>query len=67
VRNDNCVVFKKLTLQIPEDKYRCHYVKAKVKLHRYANGNIAIFHGPRKLAGYDSEGIPLKKKKSTAA
>ena len=67
VRNDNCVVFKNLTLQIPKDKYRCHYVKAKVKLHRYTNGNIAIFHGHRKLAEYDSEGIPLKKKKSTAA
>ena len=67
VRNDNCVVFKKLTLQIPKDKYRCHYVKVKIRLHRYANGNIAIFHGPRKLAVYDSEGIPRKKKKSTAA
>ena len=67
VRNDNCIVFKNLTLQIPKDKYRCHYVKVKVKLNRYANGNFAIFHGPRKLAEYDSEGIPLKKKKSTAA
>ncbi len=67
VRNDNCVVFKNLTLQIPKDKYRCHYVKARVKLHRYANGNIAIFHGHRKLDEYDSKGIPLKKKNSTAA
>jgi len=67
VRNDNCVVFKNLTLQIPKDKYRCHYVKVKVKLHRYANGNIAIFHGPRKLAEYDAKGMPLKKEKTTAA
>ena len=67
VRNDNCVVFKNLTLQIPKDKYRCHYVKVKIKLHRYANGNIAIFHGPRKLAEYDAKGMPLKKKKATAA
>jgi len=67
VRNDNCIVFKNLTLQIPKDKYRCHYVKVKVKLNRYANGNFAIFHGPRKLAEYDSKGSPLKKKKSTAA
>ena len=67
VRNDNCVVFKNLTLQIPKDKYRCHYVKAKVRLCRYDNGNIALFHGPRKLAEYDSKGAMLKKKKSTAA
>jgi hypothetical protein len=67
VRNDNCVVFKNLTLQIPKDKYRCHYVKVKVQLHRYSNGNIAIFHGPRKLTEYDSKGTMLKKKKSTAA
>lgn len=65
VRNDNCVVFKKLTLQIPKDKYRYHYVKAKVRLCRYANGNFAIFHGHRKLAQYDQEGELLKKKKST--
>lgn len=67
VRNDNCVVFKNLTLQIPKDKYRCHYVKTKVRLCRYDNGNIALFHGPRKLAEYDSKGAMLKKKKSTAA
>ncbi len=67
VRNDNCVVFKSLTLQIPKDKYRCHYVKVKVQLHRYANGNFAIFHGHRKLAEYDSKGSLLEKKKSTAA
>jgi hypothetical protein len=27
---DNCVKFEKRTLQIPADKHRCHYVKAKV-------------------------------------
>jgi len=67
VRNDNCVVFKKFTLQIPKDKYRCHYVKVKVRLHRYPNGTFAIFHGHRQLARYDAKGELLKKKKSTAA
>lgn len=67
VRNDNCVVFNNITFQIPKDKYRYHYVKVKVRLHRYINGNIAIFHGPRKLGEYNSKGIILKKKKSTAA
>ena len=56
VGNDNCVRFEKLILQIPADRHRCHYVKARVAVHRYADGNLAVFHGPRKLAGYDPEG-----------
>jgi hypothetical protein len=53
VNRDNCVQFEGLFLLIPEDRYRCHYVKAKVRVHSYTNGRLAIFHGPRKLATYD--------------
>ena len=53
---DNCVRFEKLILQIPAYRHRCHYVKAKVRVHRYADGNLAVLHGPRKLADYDPEG-----------
>jgi hypothetical protein len=56
VRKDNCVSFEGLTLQIPKDKYRCHYNKVKVRIHCYVNGELAIFHGPRKLAEYDTKG-----------
>lgn len=56
VRKDNCVSFEGLTLQIPKDNYRCHYNKVKVRVHYYANGQLAIFHGPRKLAEYDNKG-----------
>ena len=56
VGNDNCVSFDKLALQIPKDNYRCHYMKARVKVHRYFNGDLAIFHGPRKLGEYDKKG-----------
>ena len=56
VSADNCVRFDGLILQIPADRHRCHYVKAKVRVHRYAGGNLAIFHGPRKLADYNREG-----------
>ena len=56
VGNDNCVRFEGLILQIPADRHRCHYVKAKVRVHRYADGNLAVFHGPRKLACYTREG-----------
>jgi transposase len=56
VGKDNCVRFDGLTLQIPSDRHRCHYVKAKVHVHRYPDGGVAIFHGPRKLAAYDAQG-----------
>ena len=56
VGKDNCVSFERLTLQIPKTKERCHYMRARVKIHRYICGDLAIFYGPRKLAEYDSKG-----------
>lgn len=56
VGNDNCVKFDALTLQIPSDQYRFHYVKVKVRVHRYPNGTLAIFHGHRNLASFNSQG-----------
>jgi hypothetical protein len=52
VTPDNCVNFEGYSLQIPADKYRCNYVKVKVHVHRYADGSLAVFHGPKKLAAY---------------
>jgi len=61
---DNCVAFDGITLQIPTDKYRCHYVRARVNVHRYMDGSLAIFHGPRKVADYDQNGhLKLKEKR----
>ena len=57
VRADNCVAYNGMVLQIPADRHRHHYVKAKVKVHAYEDGSYAIFYGPRKLADYDREGI----------
>lgn len=56
VSNDNCVRFNGMILQIPKTPYRCHYVKTKVHIHRYAHGELALFHGPRRLADYDAQG-----------
>ncbi len=56
VGNDNCVKFDGLKLQIPPNQYRCHYVRGQVSVHRYPDGRLAIFHGPRKLAAYNSKG-----------
>ncbi len=58
VGNDNCVAFAGLSLQIPADKFRYHYVRAKVRVHRYVDATLAVFHGPRKLAAYDAHGQP---------
>jgi len=56
VGNDNCVSFGGRSYQIPKDQNRLHYVKVNVRVHRYGNGDVGIFHGPRKLAGYDVKG-----------
>ena len=63
VSRDNCVSFEGLTLQIPADQYRCHYVKTAVRVLRYPDGALALFHGPRKLASYNPDGSlhPLRK------
>ncbi len=66
VGKDNCVRFEGLTLQIPSDQHRCHYVKATIRVHRYADGMLALFHGPRLLAKYDNQG-QLKKEACTVA
>ena len=67
VSPDNCVRFETLILQIPADRHRCHYVKARVRVHRYANGDLAVFHGPRKLADYNHNGKAIQQDLKQAA
>jgi hypothetical protein len=62
VGNDNCVSFAGLSLQIPADELRYHYVRARVRVHRYVDATLAIFHGPRKLASFDARGVPTTTK-----
>ena len=57
VGNDNCVSFDGLSLQLPVDDLRHHYVRARVRVHKYVDATLAIFHGPRKLAAYDAKGV----------
>ena len=45
VGHDNCVPTH-AKLQIPESPMRPHFVKARVKVHVYADGSHAVFHGP---------------------
>jgi hypothetical protein len=67
VGNDNCVRFENLSLQIPADQHRCHYVKTRVRVHRYLDDTLAIYHGPRRLASYTAEGKPIQKRLKRAA
>ena len=56
VGKDNCVEFERLKLQIPATRGRSHYMKAKVRVHRYDDGTLAVFHGHRCLGRYDAKG-----------
>jgi hypothetical protein len=46
VGRDNTVAYAGLRLQLPASPARAHYVKARVKVRAYADGESAIFHGP---------------------
>ena len=59
VNRDNCVSFENRRLQIPAQAHRCHFIEARVRVHRYPDGRLAVFHGPRKLADYTPEGVPI--------
>ena len=57
VGNDNCVRFEGLSLQIPEQRHRSHFVRATVRVLQYPDGALAIFDGPRRLADYTAAGL----------
>jgi transposase len=60
VGNDNTVRYHGLSLQIPPSPLRPHYVKAKVRVHHYPDGSLAVFHGPRSIARYRPDGTLLE-------
>jgi hypothetical protein len=59
VGRDNCVVWKGISLQIPPQRHRHHYVKASVRVHEYPGGRLAIFDGPTCLGRFDPTGKPI--------
>ena len=56
VGNDNCVSYKGMRLQIPPVEDRYHFVRARVMVHEYSDGSMAIYHERCRLGSYDSEG-----------
>ncbi len=59
VGRDNCVLWNGLSLQIPPQRHRHHYVKATVRVHQYPDGALAVFDGPSCLARFGSDGAPI--------
>jgi hypothetical protein len=56
VGHDNTVGFGRLRLQLPPSPVRHHFVKANVKVRKYPDGSMAVFHGPRRIGSYDDGG-----------
>jgi transposase len=54
VASDNTVAWRRQRLQIPPHPARAHFVRAKVRVHEYPDGELAIFHGPRCLVRWQA-------------
>ncbi len=67
VAGDNTVRYKGLVLQIPANRHRHHYVKARVRVHEHPDATLAVFHGPRCLARYQADGSPIETEGRQAA
>jgi transposase len=66
VGNDNCVRWRGRSLQIPPSPLRPHFVRAKVRLHAYIDGAIALFWGPHRIADFPSPGTEADTTKRAA-
>lgn len=63
VTKDNCVKIENLELQIPADRHRHHYVRARVQVRRHLDQRLSIYHGPRCLGQYTSTGELIERTK----
>jgi transposase len=52
VGNDNTVRWRATSLQIPPSRLRPHFVRAKVRVHEYPDGALALFWGPHRIAAF---------------
>jgi hypothetical protein len=59
VARDNTVAYGGRRLQLPAGPARAHYVKARVKVREYPDGALAVFHGPRRIAGYTAQAVQI--------
>jgi hypothetical protein len=56
VANDNTIAWNGRRLQLPESRLRPHFVRAKVQVREYPDGEVAIDLGPHRLAQYGADG-----------
>lgn len=56
VSNDNTLRHERLVLRIPQARHRRQFVKARVRVHEYRDGSLALLHGPREIARYVADG-----------
>lgn len=66
VAPDNTVAWNGRRLQIPEHPARAHFVRAKVRVHDYPDGELALFHGPRCLARWRDD-APVRPENSAVS
>ena len=66
VGNDNTVKWRNLSLQLPASPLRPHFVKAKVRVHEYPQGQLAVFLGPHRLAEFNANGAIIDTTKIAA-
>ena len=52
VGKDNTVAWQGRRLQIPPNRLRPHFVRAKVRINEYHDGSIALFWGPHRIAEF---------------
>ena len=57
VGNDNTVAWRRLRLQLPPSRLRPHFVRARVRVHEYPDGTLAVYLGPHRLADFDRDGV----------
>lgn len=53
---DHTVRFEGLTLQIPDQEILYSYSRTHVRVHRYVDGTLLVWLGPRLLARFDQDG-----------
>lgn len=60
VKRDNTVIYGSTILQIDRNSNRYSYAKAKVRVHEYADGELAIYYGHTCIGRYNKMGEVLK-------
>ena len=66
VGNGDTVRYNGLCLQLSKSTARAQFVKAKVWVHEYTDGSLAVFHGPGRLASHSAECTIIKERQLAA-